>query len=154
MSTRVTTHSLHVPAPPDRVWPWVAQIGQERGGFYSYQWLENLVGCRITNADRIHAEWQHPHPGDRVHLHPDVALDVTEVREASRLVLHGENPQYDFSWELDVRPQVDGTLLVAHERYRASSLPARLLVRVVSWVSVPMTRRMLRGIRARATHSS
>ena len=89
-----------------------------------------------------------------MHLHPDVALDVTEVREGSRLVLHGENPQYDFSWELDVRPQVDGTLLVAHERYRASSLPARLLVRVVSWVSVPMTRRMLRGIRARATHSS
>ncbi len=154
MSTRIATHSLHVPVPPDRVWPWLAQIGQERGGFYSYQWLENLVGCDITNADRIHAEWQHPHPGDRVHLHPDVALDVTEVRDGSRLVLHGENPQYDFSWELEVRPQVDGSLLVAHERYRASSLRSRLLVRVVSWISVPMTRRMLRGIRQRATQSS
>ena len=45
-------------------------MGQTRGGFYSYAWLENLVGCRMRNADRIHPEWQDLKVGDDVWLHP------------------------------------------------------------------------------------
>ena len=54
----------------ERVWPWLAQIGQDRGGFYSYEWLENLAGCRMRNADRIHPEWQRREVGEEVMLHP------------------------------------------------------------------------------------
>ena len=43
-------------APVETVWPWIAQIGQDRGAFYSYAWLENLAGCRLRNADHIHPD--------------------------------------------------------------------------------------------------
>jgi hypothetical protein len=51
-------HTRDVRAPAEEVWPWLAQIGQGRGGFYSYEWLENLAGCDIHNADEIRPEWQ------------------------------------------------------------------------------------------------
>src|SRR5918994_7083921 len=41
-----STRAITVNAPVEEVWPWLAQIGQDRGGFYSYEWLENLAGCR------------------------------------------------------------------------------------------------------------
>src|SRR5438270_6783401 len=49
----VATRAITIHAPAEAVWPWIDQIGQERGGFYSYSWLENLFGARIHNADRI-----------------------------------------------------------------------------------------------------
>ena len=45
------THAITINAPVKKVWPWLVQIGQNRGGFYSYTWLENLVGCDMHNAD-------------------------------------------------------------------------------------------------------
>jgi len=63
-STRVIT--IHASA--ECVWPWVAQLGQDRGGFYSYTPLENLVGADMKNADEIHPEWQHRNVGDKVWL--------------------------------------------------------------------------------------
>ena len=47
------TLGIAIDASPEDVWPWIAQIGQRRGGFYSYQTLENLAGCRITNTAEI-----------------------------------------------------------------------------------------------------
>jgi hypothetical protein len=52
------TRAVAIDAPAGQVWQWLAQIGQDRGGFYSYTWLENLAGCRMRNADRIRPEWQ------------------------------------------------------------------------------------------------
>ena len=49
------THAITIRAPVEEVWPWLAQIGQDRGGFYSYEWLENLAGCEMRNADRVHS---------------------------------------------------------------------------------------------------
>lgn len=65
-----TNHAVQIRAPPERVWPWLAQIGQERGGFYSDEWLVNLFGLRIRSADRIHPEWQDVAPGDLVRAAP------------------------------------------------------------------------------------
>ena len=70
------TCAITVRAPAGEVWPWVAQLGQGRGGFYSYDFLENLVGYDIHSADRVVAEWQDIKTGDEVRLHPDVALGV------------------------------------------------------------------------------
>ena len=55
-----TTRAITITTPADHVWPWIAQLGQGRGGFYSYDWLENLVAhIDIHNADQIVPEWQH-----------------------------------------------------------------------------------------------
>jgi hypothetical protein len=59
-------HGITIRAPADSVWPWLVQIGQDRGGFYSYSWLEQLAGADIHNADHIHPEWQQLKPGDLV----------------------------------------------------------------------------------------
>ena len=53
------TWGITINAPIKDVWPWVVQIGQGRGGFYTYQFLENITGCEIYNADRILPEHQH-----------------------------------------------------------------------------------------------
>jgi hypothetical protein len=63
-------HAVTIDAPPMAVWPWLVQIGQDRGGFYSYDDLENLFGLRIHNADRVHSEWQDRAAGDLVRATP------------------------------------------------------------------------------------
>ncbi|MEK8226829.1 hypothetical protein NKG05_13190 [Oerskovia sp. M15] len=75
----VATRAITIAAPPREVWRWVLQLGQGRGGFYSYEWLENLVGCEIRNADRIEPQWQRLAVGDEVRLHPAVALRVAAI---------------------------------------------------------------------------
>ncbi|NUO90652.1 MAG: hypothetical protein HOQ18_07490, partial [Dermatophilaceae bacterium] len=74
-------------APPEAVWPWIVQIGADRGGFYSYDPLENLAGFRLRSAETIGPEWQHLGPGDVVRLHPEVALTVVSVDPNHSLVL-------------------------------------------------------------------
>jgi hypothetical protein len=64
------TRAVPVRAGAGVVWPWMAQLGQGRGAFYSYDFLENLVGCDIHSAERVVAEWQSIDVGDTVHLHP------------------------------------------------------------------------------------
>jgi hypothetical protein len=56
----VSTRAITIQAPVSSVWPWLVQMGQGRGGLYSYERLENMVGCDMHNADRIIPEHQHP----------------------------------------------------------------------------------------------
>jgi hypothetical protein len=85
------TRAITINAPPERVWPWIVQIGQGRGGLYSYAWLENLVGCDIVNAETIHPEWQDLKAGDAVRLHPKMpGIPVTIVERNRALVLGGK----------------------------------------------------------------
>ena len=65
---RSITRAITVHAPIDDVWPWLIQIGQDRAGFYSYSFLENLVGAGMHNASYVHPEWQQRQPGDSVWL--------------------------------------------------------------------------------------
>lgn len=69
-SASVATRAVTIHAPADEVWAWVVQIGQDRGGFYSYSWLENLFGARIHNADRILPECQTLEVGDVIRMAP------------------------------------------------------------------------------------
>lgn len=159
----VATRAIAIDTPADRVWPWLAQLGQGRGGFYSYDRLENLVGCDVHSADHIEPAWQHPRVGDPFHLHPDVALEVVEVAPGHALVVRGAvaatgatgdaeaAPPYDFSWAFVVRDDRAGrSRLVVRERYRYTQRWAPALVEPVAIVSLVMTQRMLRGIRERA----
>jgi hypothetical protein len=151
------TRAVTVRAVADAVWPWIAQLGQGRGGFYSYDFLENLVGCEMHSADRVVAEWQSIVVGDAVHLHPEVGLIVAVVEPGRALVLRGgvpigrTPPPYDFTWAFVLRDQADGsTRLVVRERYAYLRRWAWLLVEPAELVSFVMSRRMLRGIKQRA----
>jgi len=64
------TRAVTVQAPPDKVWPWLVQIGEDRAAFYSYTWLENITGVDYRNADRIHPEWQDLGQGGFVRYKP------------------------------------------------------------------------------------
>lgn len=82
------THAVTIKASAAEVWPWLVQMGQGRGGFYSYEFLENLVGCDIHNADRIIPEFQHLQVGESIKLHPKVPVPVAIVEPNHALVLH------------------------------------------------------------------
>lgn len=151
------TRAITVQAAPADVWPWIAQLGQGRGGFYSYDAVENLVGCDIHSVDRIMPEYQDIKVGDAVRLAPPVALSVAAVDPDRALVLHGgvptgdAAPPYDFTWAFVLRRQEDGmTRLLARERYSYSRRWSALLVEPVEVISFIMTQKMLRGIRRRA----
>jgi hypothetical protein len=155
------TRAVTVRATVDRVWPWIAQLGQGRGGFYSYDFLENLVGCEIHSADGVVPEWQATAVGDEVRLHPDVALIVAHLEPGQALVLRGGIPMgrvappYDFTWAFVLRSEHDGTTrLVVRERYGYSRWWASLIVEPAELISFVMSRRMLRGIRERAERQS
>ena len=151
------TRAISIRATTDNVWAWVAQLGQGRGGFYSYDFLENLVGCDIHSASRIVQEWQDIAVGAEVKLHPKVPLEVAALEPGRALVLRGgvpigkTPPPYDFTWAFVVREQPVGTTrLLVRERYGYTRRWASLVVEPASAISFVMTRKMLRGIRDRA----
>jgi hypothetical protein len=82
-------HAVTISAPVEKVWPWLAQLGQDRGGFYSYEWLENLAGCQMKNADRIRTDWQRRELGETVYLHPAGGLRVSVFEPGRALGLEG-----------------------------------------------------------------
>jgi hypothetical protein len=151
------TRAITVHTSADQVWPWIAQLGQGRGGFYSYDVLENLVGCDIHSADQIVPEWQDIKVGDQVNLHPEIGLGVAVVELGRALVLRGgvpmgaAPPPYDFTWAFILQEQPEGTTrLLVRERYAYTQQWAPLLVEPVAVVAFMMSQRMLRGIRDRA----
>ncbi|MDP9983825.1 hypothetical protein J2W14_003248 [Pseudarthrobacter oxydans] len=152
-----STRAITIEAPPDAVWPWLAQMGQGRGGLYSYDFLENLAGLDIHSADRIHPEWQDIKAGDRFHLAPAASadLEVGLVEPGNAFVLRvppGSPPgPFDFSWAFVLKPRPDGaTRLLVRERYAYRQWWARCLVEAVEVASFIMSRRMLHGIKSRS----
>src|ERR1051326_8912038 len=96
LSERATAnHAITIEAPIEEVWSWLVQIGQDRAGFYSYSWLENLVGADIHNSDRIVPEWQSLKNGDRIRLASEKRfgdgplLRVSHVQPGRSFVLEG-----------------------------------------------------------------
>ena len=74
-SALVTTRAVGIGAAADRVWPWLAQLGQDRGGFYSYELLEDLAGCEMPRATEILPAAQEWRPGDQLWMYPPDKLD-------------------------------------------------------------------------------
>ena len=156
-------HVITIQAPVTKVWPWLAQIGQDRGGFYSLSSLENLIGADIHNADRIVPEWQERRAGDLVPAVPpdwfggrlgrDIGWRVTEVVPGRALVLQG--------WGAFVLDSVSATTTRMHIRTRGEGRPivggflmGPFGLLVFEPAHFIMQRAMLRGIRARAEGAS
>jgi hypothetical protein len=155
----IATRAITIRASAEQVWPWIAQLGQGRGGFYSYDFLENLVGCDIHSADRIVPEWQDVVGGDEVRFAPAVGLAVASLEQGRSLVLRGgvpignTTPPYDFTWAFVLRDEPDKTTrLLVRERYAYTRAWARLIVEPTEVLSFVMSQKMLRGIKERAEH--
>jgi hypothetical protein len=154
---QVSTRSITIEARTDGVWPWIAQIGQGRGGFYSYDFLENLAHCDIHSADQINAVWQDLAVGDPIRLAPELALTAVVVDPGSALVLRGSVPigpgtmPFDFTWAFVLEPSMSAsTRLTVRERYQYLRWWTPLIVKPTALISSVMTRQMMRGIKRRA----
>lgn len=164
------TQAITIATPVDQVWPWLVQIGQERGGLYSYEVLENIARCAMTNADRIHPEWQTLGPGDAVRLGPKgyPLFRVTEIEAGRWIVMAGANPAtgevpqitpdtaayMNGSWAIVLKSIEGGAKTRLLMRWRTGYKPNNfsnwliwiVLTGPIGWV---MTRQMLIGIRRR-----
>ncbi len=141
-----STRAITVQAPVAAVWSWLAQIGQDRGGFYSYEWLENLAGCKMHNADRVHPEWQQRAIGDVVKLHWALGNKVASFEPNQAIVLEGWGA---FVIELldDQRTRV---ILRSRTARAWSALYEVLLIELPHFI---MERKMLLGLKKQAEHA-
>lgn len=111
------THAVTIQAPASAVWPWLVQIGQDKAGFYSYTWLENLVGCQMHNADHILPEFQRLQVGDEVWLHPKAPPLPVLIVEPERALVMGSNTEIPGTWGLYLKPlDANTTRLIARGR--------------------------------------
>ncbi len=84
------THAITIYAPVQIVWSYLIQLGQNRGGFYSYRWLENLVGCKMPKVETIDPRYQHLTVGEKILLHPKAPpLAVTVLAKNRALAFEG-----------------------------------------------------------------
>jgi hypothetical protein len=154
------TRAISIDAPPSAVWPWLVQIGQGRGGLYSYDGLENLVGCELHSADTILPEHQRLAPGDHVLFGPaekkfpgQVVLEVIPERALVMCARHPETrqPERSATWVFVLEPEGQGTrLLVRGRNGYAKGATNHVAWHVVEPIAFVMERRMLRGLKARA----
>ena len=160
------TRAVTIAAAREKVWPWLAQIGQGRGGFYSFDGLENLLGCHIHSSDAVLPDAQHLRTGDLIRLAPAAeapSFRVHEVVPPETLVLVSAGPPQPggppssgdgdtvATWQWVLRPADGGrgTRLIVRQRltYPRSQ---RLLWHLLEPVTFVMERRMLLGMRDRA----
>lgn len=159
-----STRAVTIQAPATQVWPWLVQMGQGRGGLYSYERLENLVGCDMQNADAIIPQYQELNVGDQVRLGPDgyPAFEVAAIVPGVALILRGDIPNPPgkptiWIWIFYLAP-IDAFTCRLLLRSRLDYEPN--LGNNISWrvftdpIAFNMEREMLLGIRRRAEAST
>ena len=167
-----STHAITIRASLAEVWPWLVQLGQGRGGFYSYDWIEDAMGLDIHSADRIMPEYQGLKVGDTIPLAPDAfGLPVAILDAEQTMVLHGDTrlpgdeampplrpgEYLAASWGFYLFGQGDGATRLV-ERWRADYTPTVINAVFYRAFLEPgaflMQRKMLLGIKARAEQRS
>ena len=147
------TMAVIVNAPPKHVWPWLVQIGYQRGGSYSYDWLDRLFGyLDRPSATRILPEFQRLAAGDRIPLGMGPSWPVAVVEPCRALVLDMRNMAgFDWVWQFGLYPVDEKrTQLVSRSRVHPQTVWARLFTYAIEPAGFLMTRRMLLGIKQRA----
>jgi hypothetical protein len=150
--THSATHAVTVNAPPDHIWPWLVQMGHQRGGLYSYDWLDLLFGfLDRPSANQILPEFQHLAVGDKIHLGPREELTVTALEAPRALVLSYKAHGIEWVWQFGLYPLDNNrTRLVSRGTERIPTLAGRLGMLIMQPAAFIMTRRMLLGLKQRA----
>ena len=159
------TRAITVAAPARQVWPWLTQIGQDRGGFYSYRMLEDLVGCEMPNVEYLDPRLQQWKLGDKLWMYPPrkaggAGFATLAAFEPGRAMGFGTRQigtpvtaPADGSWTFVVQP-IDETSSRLLFRGRAAgglrSFAAVFDVAVFEPVHFAMERRTMEGIKTLA----
>lgn len=144
----VATRAVTIEAPASAVWPWIAQMGPSpRGGAYTYDWIENLLGLNMHSVDVVLPEFQHPEVGDTIRFGPNrMRLDRVEPER----VLAWRSQDGNWVWTFTL-VETDGmTRLISRNRFRLPRLVDRIGMVPMEPASLVMERKMLRGIKRRA----
>jgi hypothetical protein len=148
----VSTRAIKVDAPPSAIWPWLVQMGPGRGGAYTYDWIENIMGLGMHSADRILPEYQHLDVGDEQRLGKrGPILRVAELEPERWLVFRSDDGNW--VWAFSLVPDGEGTRLISRNRIAtggASRLGQALNTYAMEPGSLIMERKMLLGIKDRA----
>jgi hypothetical protein len=156
-----TTEGIWINASASSVWPWLVQMGQDRGGLYSYETLENFVGLDYQNADRVHPEWQHLAPGDQIRLAPKgwmgvrkgLAMHVLDVIDQQCIVLGAASAGQpsDVVWSFHLIPHwEDRCRLLIRTRTRLRHPGEVIITELLGPAKAFLTRGILLGIKRRA----
>ena len=148
--TQSATHAVTVDARTDDIWPWLVQMGYQRGGLYSYDWLDRLFGfLDRPSANRILPEFQHLAVGDKIQLGPRQELTVSALEPSRALVLSYNAHGIEWVWQFGLYPLDDNrTRLVSRgtERF-PNTIGAWLFMRTMEPAAFIMTRRMLLSLK-------
>jgi hypothetical protein len=144
----VSTRAITIDAPAAAVWPWLAQMGPApRGGAYTYDWIENLLGLDMHSVDRILPEFQNPQDGDMLGFGSN-RMRLTRIEPGRVLSWRSDDGNWVWTFVLD---EPDGaTRLISRNRFRLPTLAARIGMLPMEPGSLVMERKMLRGIKERA----
>jgi hypothetical protein len=144
----VATRAIEIDAPPAAVWPWIAQMGPSpRGGAYTYDWIENLMGLNMHSADRVLPEFQHPEVGETIGYGSN-RMRVERVEPEHVLAWRSEDGNWVWTFVLEERG--GSTRLISRNRFRLPTLAARIGMIPMEPASLLMERKMLNGIKERA----
>jgi hypothetical protein len=147
------TRAITVNTPPDRIWPWLVQWGQGRGGWYSYDWLENLLGFDIHTADRIMPEFQQLAVGDPICMARGVCPSHVSLVEPNRWLswqATGDDGSPTWTFTFGLFP-LDGerTRLVVRESFAPDAMPPAVLA-AIEIPDVVMEQKALQTVKYRA----
>lgn len=155
-----STKGITIKAGPEEIFPWLLQIGVDRGGMYSYDWLENIFGLNVHTVDRIVPAYQEVQVGDFWRftpkdylLNPGPGLYVQRLIENEAVLLcfgiegNPDEPCFD-TWQFVLMPQADGStrLLLRSNMAFEQELPIKLTY----FIQFIMERKMLLTLRERA----
>jgi hypothetical protein len=150
-AARVATRAISIDAPPSVVWPWIAQMGPfPRGGAYTYDWIENLLGLDMHSADRLLLEYQHPRVGEGFGYGTN---QMRFERVESERVLALRSNDRNWVWSFVLEEQGEGTRLISRNRFRLPRLRDKIGMIPMEPASLVMERKMLQGIKQRAEAS-
>jgi hypothetical protein len=144
----VATRAITIDAPASAVWPWIAQMGPSpRGGAYTYDWIENLLGLDMHTTDRVLSDYQHPQVGDILGYGTN-RMRFERVEPERVLATRSEDGNWVWSFVLD---EHNGrTRLISRNRFRLPTLTAKIGMLPMEPASLVMEQKMLRGIKERA----
>jgi hypothetical protein len=144
----VATRAMTIDAPASAVWPWLAQMGPSpRGGAYTYDRIENLLGLNMHSADTILHEFQNPEIGDGFGFGTSrMSYAIVEPKH----VLAIRSADGNWVWSFILKEDQGKTRLISRNRFRLPRLKDRIGMIPMEPASLVMERKMLYGIKQRA----